>query len=220
MQASLPPCGWEVEVDHVPRGTAGSGPWARGLVDTLGFSHSRCAGRLMWCLWGSLPTNSTAQVPSTCLMWDCLYKQSCGSLAHTHKVEVNKPGTGSGHVASLYRRPRYSHVPVSMFLLSMLILAGVSLHWSEGLAKLKHQAKVCLWGCPFFSLPIQWATFCPKYSMESSSHRGLARTTLCLASSSESSFMWKEEREWLFPHWLCFRMRWRGLRWEKHINTG
>lgn len=156
------------------------------MVGTLGFSHGRHGRRLMWCLWGSLSINNTVWVPSMCPAWDW---HSWGSPAHPHRVEVNKSDdTESGHVASLYRQPRYSHVPISMFLLSVLILASNCLHTSEALAKLKHQAKMCLCACPSFSLPIQWAKFCPKCSMERSSHRGLARTTLCLGPSSESNF--------------------------------
>lgn len=178
-----------LQVDHIPTGKAGFGPCTRGLVGTLGFSHGRHGRRLMWCLWGSLSTNSMVWVPSMCPVWDCLYKHSRGSPAHPHEVEVNKSDTDGGHVASLYRQPRCSHAPVSMFLLSMLILASNCLHSSEGLAKLKHQEKVYLCACLSFSLPIQWAKFCPKCCVERSSHQGLARTTLCLGSSSESSFM-------------------------------
>lgn len=102
----------------------------------------------MWCLWGSLSTNSTAWVPSTCLVWDSTSTAGAHHGAHPRKVEVSKSNTESGHVASLYRQPRCSHVPVSVFLLSMLILASDCLHASEGLAKLKHQAKECLCACP------------------------------------------------------------------------
>lgn len=74
-----------------------------------------------------------------------------------------KSDTESGHVASLYGQPSYSHVPISTFLLFVLILASDCLHSPEGLAKLKRRAKVCLCACPTFSLPIQWAKFCPKW---------------------------------------------------------
>lgn len=129
---------------------AGFGPWTRGLVGILGFSHGRHGRRLMWCLRGSLSTNSTAWVPSARAVWDCLYKDSQGLPAQPHKVEVNKSDTESGHVTSLCRQPRYSHVPISVFLLSVLILARDYLHLSEGLEKLKHQEKVCL---PIFLPP-------------------------------------------------------------------
>lgn len=106
---------------------------------------------------------------------------------HPHKVEVKKSDTESGHFASLYSQPRYSHVPVSMFLLSMLVLASDCLHSTEGLDKLKHQAKVCLCACMSFFFPIQWAKFCPKCSVERSSHQGLAWTTLCLGAQGAAS---------------------------------
>lgn len=143
---------------------AGFGPWARSLVDALGFSHTRHGRMLMWCLQRSLSTNSSLWVPPTCLLQDCLCKRSRGSPAHPHEVEVTKSDTESGHVASLYSQPRYSHVPVIMFLLSMLILLLFTVIWWTG------QNKAPSKGVPAHFSP---SLFSGPNSAHSSVRRGL-----------------------------------------------
>lgn len=130
VQVSFLPCHGSLRVDHVPMGMAGFGLWTRrcfGIQLQRGGWYGTCG--------------AVFPQPAQCGSHP---QHSWGSPAHPHKVEVNKSDTESSHVDALYRRPRYSHVPVSMFLLSMLILASDCLHSSEELAKLKHQAKVCL----------------------------------------------------------------------------